>query len=104
LTSGQAPVSLAIHPGGQFVYVINADSADIVTYKIDPVTGELDGLPQRVAAGKQPESIVLEPEGRVAEVRNKATNVLRKYKVEAISGQLTFAAEIDFGQRVTVVK
>lgn len=100
---GVAPVSIVTHPTGKFAYVVNADSADIVTYKIDSVTGELDELPQRVAAGKQPESIVLDPEGRVAYVRNKATNVLRKYKVDAISGQLTFAAEIDFGQRVTVV-
>ena len=101
--SGKAPASVVIHSGGKFVYVINADSGDISSYHLDPLTGVLDELPQRIDAGKQPETIVLDSDGRSAYVQNKGVSALRKYTVDANSGLLTFSGEVAPGLRVTVV-
>jgi len=41
LPTGVGPSSIAVHPGGTFVYVANSDSHDIWSYRFDATTGTL---------------------------------------------------------------
>jgi 6-phosphogluconolactonase (cycloisomerase 2 family) len=101
--SGKAPGSVVMHPGGKFVYVLNSGSGDISSYHIDPLSGELSVLLQRVDAGTQPVAIFLDSDGRFAYVRSKDANGLRKYAVDVNSGQMSPAGIVHTGPIVTFV-
>lgn len=49
--SGQGPATLAIHPGGHFMYVGHRSTADLDVLSVDPSTGELAVLGSTVASG-----------------------------------------------------
>ena len=56
-TRGATPRNFAIDPAGRFLYVANQNSASIVRFRIDTMTGLLDS-PARVAEVPAPTCIV----------------------------------------------
>src|SRR6202521_3507208 len=65
IAAGLSPSSIAIHPSGKFVYVVNYDSNDIAMYTTDATTGNLTSIGTLVAVAG---SIVVHPSGRFAYV------------------------------------
>jgi len=102
--AGEQPVSVAIHPDGKSVYVLNAGSGDILSYRLNQKTGVLTKLAHRISAGKQPVNLTLDSMGRFIYVQNKDTSVLRKYALDAVSGKLTFSGEVDLGANVVFLR
>ena len=86
ITAGLSPSSIAIHPSGKFVYVVNNDSNDITTYTLDPTTGDLASIGTLAAT---PGSIVIHPSGKFAYVA--ASGGIVMYTIDTTTGALTFA-------------
>ena len=81
-----SPSSIAIHPSGKFVYVVNNDSNDISTYTLNPQTGDLVSIGTLAATAG---SIVIHPSGNFAYVTSSGGVAM--YTLDTTSGALTFA-------------
>src|SRR6185295_13455544 len=88
LPSGASPFSIAVDPGGKFVYVANSASNDVSGYSIDAVTGMLTSVGPAVATGTTPFSITVHPTGRFAYVANLGSNDVSAYSIDATTGVL----------------
>jgi 6-phosphogluconolactonase (cycloisomerase 2 family) len=80
-----SPSSIAIHPSGKFVYVVNNDSNDISTYTLDLTTGNLVSIGTLAATAG---SIVIHPSGKFAYVTSSGGVAM--YTIDTTSGALTF--------------
>jgi DNA-binding beta-propeller fold protein YncE len=86
ITAGLSPSSIAIHPSGKFVYVVNNDSSDISTYNLNPTTGDLASIGTIAATAG---SIVIHPSGKFAYVTSSGGVAM--YTIDTTTGALTFA-------------
>lgn len=77
-TAGSAPLAVAVHPSGRFLYV--ATSSNVLAYAIDSSTGALTSLAAVAAAAA---SLAFDPSGRFAYTDNAS------YSVDAATGALT---------------
>jgi 6-phosphogluconolactonase len=86
ITAGLSPSSLAVHPSGKFVYVVNNDSNDISTYTLNLTTGGLVSIGTLVATAGP---IVIHPSGKFAYVTSSTGIAI--YTIDTTTGALTFA-------------
>ena len=75
------PVSLAVDPSGNFVYVVCTDNTVILTYRVEPSNGTLS-LVHAVAGGGT--RLLLQPHGKFGYLAMNAG-----YRVDSTSGELT---------------
>ena len=101
-----APVSLAVHPSGKFVYVANEGGftpTSVSMYAIDAATGLL-GLIGTVAVDGRAVAVAVDPSGKFAYVADgdensdgsKGTNV-SMFSIDATTGVLTSIGTIAAG-------
>lgn len=58
--AGQDPVAIALDPTGQFLYVANFTSSNILTYVVDPSSGALTGVPNSATqTGAGPSAVIV---------------------------------------------
>jgi len=92
IAAGMSPSSVAIHPSGKFVYVVNYDSNDISMYTMDATTGILTSIGTLAAVAG---SIVVHPSGRFAYVASSGGVSI--YAIDTTGGALTFAGTTGTG-------
>src|SRR6185436_6877445 len=87
--SGSDPVSVAVHPSGNFVYVGNQLSYDVWIYRIDAATGALvpAGAPVTTDDSPSPNIVAFDPSGKFAYVG--ATGNILAYSVDPLTGALS---------------
>jgi 6-phosphogluconolactonase (cycloisomerase 2 family) len=85
VAAGVSPSSIAIHPSGKFVYVVNDDSNDISTYTLNLTTGDLASIGTLAATAG---SIVIHPSGKFAYVTSSGGVAM--YTIDTTTGALTF--------------
>jgi DNA-binding beta-propeller fold protein YncE len=86
IMAGVSPSSIAIHPSGKFVYVVNNDSNDISTYTLNLTTGDLVSIGTLAATAG---SIVIHPSGKFAYVTSSGG--IAMYTIDTMTGALTLA-------------
>jgi 6-phosphogluconolactonase len=86
IMAGVSPSSIAIHPSGKFVYVVNNDSNDISMYTLNLTTGDLVSIGTLAATAG---SIVIHPSGKFAYVTSSGGVAM--YTIDTTTGALTFA-------------
>jgi DNA-binding beta-propeller fold protein YncE len=92
-TAGQAPNSIAIDPGGQFLYAANVGSFNVSGYGINATTGAITPIAgSPFSTGDNPEGLVVNSSGKFLYVANNAfTNgviggVISGYAIDANRG------------------
>src|ERR1700687_514156 len=95
--AGTNPLSVAVDPDGQFVYVANRGRDDpsipseISGYSIDPMTGALTPvLCSPFRAGIHPYSVTVDPTGQFVYVANFNSNNVSAYVIKRIGDLLPF--------------
>jgi 6-phosphogluconolactonase (cycloisomerase 2 family) len=89
LAESSNPGSVALHPSGQFVYVLNQQTSGSVSmFSIDAGSGVLKLIAPAVSAGDTPSAIALDPLGRFAYVANLNSGTISMYTVDATTGHL----------------
>lgn len=86
IAAGMSPTSVAVHPTGKFIYVVNQDSNDISMYTINTTTGNLTSIGTLVAVVGP---IVIHPSGNFAYVASSGG--VSMYAIDTTTGDLTFA-------------
>ena len=92
VAAGVSPFSIAIHPTGKFVYVVNHDSNDISMYTLNTTTGNLTSIGTLAAVAG---SITIHPSGKFAYVAT--TLGVSMYTIDVTTGVLTFAGTTGSG-------
>ena len=88
--AGLNPVTVRVHPSGQFAYVTNYFQNDVSAYIINATTGALTPVPgSPFAAGLSPVSVTVHPSGQFAYVANQGQNDVSAYTINATTGALT---------------
>jgi 6-phosphogluconolactonase (cycloisomerase 2 family) len=89
--AGSQPYSVAVHPGGRFVYVVNGAGFNTVSAfrlggggLLSPLTGT-----STFATGINPYAIALDPSGRFAYVTNNGGNSVSAYTIDTGTGALS---------------
>jgi 6-phosphogluconolactonase (cycloisomerase 2 family) len=87
---GTFPISLAAHPSGKFLYVLNNASRDISIFAIAGSTGVLTAasLPCPTG-GTYPTWIAIDPAGKFIYVADLVSNAVTGFTVDAATGALT---------------
>jgi len=93
IAAGLSPTSIAIHPTGEFIYVVNYDSKDISMYTVNTTTGNLTSIGTLTAVAGS--IIVIHPSGKFAYLTS-STSVLM-YTIDMTTGALTFAGTTGSG-------
>ncbi len=90
LAESSNPASVALHPSGQFVYVLNQQTTGSVSmFKVNASNGALTLIASAVAAGDTPSAIAPDPLGRFAYVTNLNSGTISMYAINAATGLLT---------------
>ncbi len=84
---GERPNSVAVDPHGKFAYVTGGNSANVVAYAINPVTGSLTAKGS-VVAGNNPMQVVVHPTGKFVYVASEDDTV-SMYAANQVTGALT---------------
>jgi 6-phosphogluconolactonase (cycloisomerase 2 family) len=90
-----APSSVAVGPGGQFLYVANSGTVSgtgtIRWIPIDPVTGELSVASPIVSipTGGNPQFIRIDPAGRLLYATDSTLSLVSVFSIDSVTGQLT---------------
>jgi 6-phosphogluconolactonase len=88
--TGSTPISVAIGPLDNFVYVANQGSNNVSAYTLEGTTGALTPLAgSPFAAGNQPSAVAIDPTGAFAFVANAGAGTVSVYAIDAITGALT---------------
>jgi 6-phosphogluconolactonase (cycloisomerase 2 family) len=92
--SDPSPISAAVNPSGNFVYVAdfngNGTTGYVSAYSINASTGALTAITDSpFTAGNQPESITVDPSGSYVYVANLFDNTISGYSINSSSGALT---------------
>ena len=98
VAAGLSPSSIAIHPSGKFVYVVNDDSNDISTYTLNLTTGDLASIGTLAATAG---SIVIHPSGKFAYVTSSGGVAM--YTIDTTTGALTFAGTTASGSTLNSI-
>ena len=98
--NGERPVSVAIDPAGQFVFVANYYNVTVRAYRIDQTTGALTQAPgSPFPAGINPESVTADLTGQFVYVANGyhgGNGTVSAYSIDRSSGSLTPVAGSPF--------
>jgi 6-phosphogluconolactonase (cycloisomerase 2 family) len=86
VAAGTNPVSVTVHPSGQFAYVVN--NSGVQRFTINATSGALTAVGSAVAAGTTPVSISVDASGKFAYVANAGGGVTR-FTIDAGTGALT---------------
>ncbi len=95
VTAGAGPRHLAVHPSGQFVYVINELGNTISVFGYDPQAGkltprqEIGTLPEGFAGESYTAEVVVHPNGRFVYGSNRGHDSVAVFEVEGSTGRLT---------------
>ena len=96
VATGSGPLSVNVHPRGNYAYVANNGSGDISVYAIDGATGALTQIacgavgaagctgttqPTNFAAGTNPTAVTIDPAGAFAYVTNYGSGTVSQYWV-----------------------
>jgi 6-phosphogluconolactonase (cycloisomerase 2 family) len=90
--AGAEPDSVAVDPGGKFVYVANVSSSDVSGYTINPTTGALTPMSGSPFSSKSPVSVAVDPSGKFVYVANNDfpyIGTVSAYEVNPTTGALT---------------
>ena len=85
------PLTLTIDPRGKFLYVVTANSNNVVAYSIDAGTGSL-AIVGSMATGTFPDSAAVDPTGRYLLVSNSVSSNVDVYSIDGQLGLLTQVA------------
>lgn len=89
-TAELGPMSAAVDPSGQFVYVVDHDSNQISGYRIDATTGNLTpttGSPYSTGAG--PIFVAISPINKFLYVSNNTAATVSGFSIDPASGNLS---------------
>lgn len=88
--AGNGEGSIAIHPGGRFVYAANVDDNSITRYSVDPTNGAMEQLLPILGNLPGPLSLAFTPSGRNLYATNRLDNTVSTYEFHD-TGALTIA-------------
>jgi 6-phosphogluconolactonase (cycloisomerase 2 family) len=88
-TGGFTPVSAAIDPSGQFLYVVDQGSNQLAGFRIAPVTGKLTAVANSpYNTGTFPTFVAISPSNKYLYVSNGGAATISGYSINPASGQL----------------
>jgi 6-phosphogluconolactonase len=100
---GTSPTSIAISPGGSFVFVTNGGTSDVDAFAVDTGatnaanTGDLLLVPgSPFPAGLNPVAAAVDPSGQFLYVVNQNSNTVSGYKIAHTDGKLTALSNSPF--------
>ncbi len=79
-----------LSPDGRFLYGTNRGHNSIVSYKVDPATGQLTFLERQDVHGKWPRNFMIDPTGNFLLVANQETDNIAIFKRDQKTGKLQF--------------
>jgi 6-phosphogluconolactonase (cycloisomerase 2 family) len=87
--AGLGPVSAAVDPSGQFLYVADRDSNEVSGYRIKAGAGSLTNLTNSpYSAGAAPDFVAISPTNKFLYASNSASASLSAYKIDPTTGNL----------------
>ena len=92
----QQVYSLAVEPGGRYVYAANRGMNTVSAYQVDGGNGALS-LIGTYSTGQCPSSIGIEPTGKFVYVASECTAGVTAYAIDAATGLLTAVSGSPFG-------
>ena len=92
--AGLGPVSAAIDPSVNFLYVADMNSNQVSGYHINPSNGELTALAQAPSTGTRPVFVAIHPGGLYLYVANIGSDSISGFKITAKSGVLAPLAPV----------
>ena len=101
IAAGPDPLSLAVDPSGNFVYVTTqsatpGSAGGVSIYAINATTGALTSN-GTIAAGTDPVSIAVDAAGKFAYVANSGSKDVSMYTIDATTGALTSKGTVAAG-------
>ncbi|MBC7700937.1 beta-propeller fold lactonase family protein [Aquabacterium sp.] len=89
IPAGVQPISVAIEPGGRYVYVANAGSNTVSAYVRNTTTGALvavTGSPFALSPGDiKPQSVTVDPSGKFVYVANATSSTVTMFSIDSAS-------------------
>lgn len=82
-----------LSPDGRFLYGTNRGHNSIVSYKVDPATGQLTFLERQDVHGKWPRNFMIDPTGNYLLVANQETDNIVIFKRDQKTGKLQFTGK-----------
>lgn len=89
ITVGERPVSVAVDPSGQYLYVVNSGSRNISAFVLDTAGNPQPMLGSPFPAGQTPRSVTVHPNGGFLYVANSGDATVSGYSIDADTGELT---------------
>jgi 6-phosphogluconolactonase len=78
---------LAIDPGGRWLYATERSSSTLATFRIDPLSGELERI-SSIPTASSPRGIRMTPSGRLLLVAGELSEDVVVYRIDAATGGL----------------
>jgi 6-phosphogluconolactonase len=102
LTAGSGPRHFALHPGGQFAYVITEMACTVSAFRCDPKTGALTPVetlstlpPGETFKGSYSTAeLFMHPSGKFLYGSNRGHDTIAVYSVDQKSGKLTYVENV----------
>lgn len=100
---GAEPRHIAIHPNGQWVYLVNEKDSTVIYFHFDQTTGALQPvqvlstLPDNYFGAGWASGIVMDPQGKFVYVSNRTHDSLTSYSIHPDTGRLQFLQNIPSG-------
>jgi 6-phosphogluconolactonase len=85
-TAWNSSADIHVHPNGLFLYASNRGHNSIVTFSVDPATGELAVLGQTPTEGETPRNFAVAPTGDFLFVANQNSNNITVFTIGAGTG------------------
>jgi 6-phosphogluconolactonase len=79
---------LAMHPGGNYLYVSNRGHNSVVLFTIDAAKGTLTYVEEQGTGGKNPRHFGLEPSARHLAIANQDSDTLLASRIDSGNGRL----------------
>lgn len=95
VAAGAGPRHVALHPGGQFVFVMNELDSTVTAHRFDPTNGELTtidsqpAVPDAARATNHCSDIQISADGRFLYGGNRGHDSISIFEVDQTSGKLT---------------
>lgn len=78
-----------IHPSGKFIYGSNRGHDSIVSFEINPNSGNLSYIEHQSVQGKWPRNFAIDPTGQFLLVANQNTDNIVIFRIDEKTGKLT---------------
>lgn len=80
-----------VHPSGNFLYASNrGDANDIVVYRIENETGQLDRIGRQQEHVRWPRTFTIDPSGTYLLVANRRGDSVSVFRIDSDTGELTY--------------